>query len=41
MIKTRRRKGLLEDITIGKFFDDPMLLEIVKNDSEFRNYFQK
>ncbi len=40
MIKTRRRKGLLEDVTISKFFDDPMLLEIVKNDSEFKNYFQ-
>lgn len=26
MIKTRRRKGLLEEITINKFFDDPMLL---------------
>lgn len=39
MIKTRRRKGLLEDVTISKFFDDPMLLEILKNDSEFKQYF--
>ena len=39
MIKTRRRKGLLEDVTISKFFDDPMLLEIVKNDAEFKQYF--
>lgn len=39
MIKTRRRKGLLEDVTISKFFDDPMLLEIVKNDAELKQYF--
>lgn len=32
MIKTRRRKGLSEDVTIGKFFDDPMLLELAKQD---------
>ena len=30
MIKTRRRKGLSEDVSIGKFFDDPMLLELAK-----------
>lgn len=34
MIKTRRRKGLLEDVTVSKFFDDPMLLELIKNDQE-------
>eukprot|EP00611_Tribonema_gayanum_P025099 TRINITY_DN5655_c0_g1_i1.p1 TRINITY_DN5655_c0_g1~~TRINITY_DN5655_c0_g1_i1.p1 ORF type:complete len:740 (+),score=311.79 TRINITY_DN5655_c0_g1_i1:425-2644(+) len=28
MVKTRRRKGLSEDVSINKFFDDPMLLEI-------------
>ncbi|KAK6028841.1 GTP-binding domain protein [Ostertagia ostertagi] len=27
MIKTRRRKGLSEDVSVNKFFDDPMLLE--------------
>ncbi|KAI9137807.1 P-loop containing nucleoside triphosphate hydrolase protein [Paraphysoderma sedebokerense] len=32
MIKTRRRKGLSEDVSIAKFFDDPMLLELAKND---------
>jgi 116 kDa U5 small nuclear ribonucleoprotein component len=37
MIKTRRRKGLLEDITISKFFDDPMLLELVKRESDLFN----
>jgi U5 small nuclear ribonucleoprotein component len=39
MIKTRRRKGLLEDVTINKFFDDPMLLELVKREKEFQQYF--
>ncbi|KII74218.1 U5 small nuclear ribonucleoprotein component [Thelohanellus kitauei] len=32
MIKTRRRKGLSEDVVIGKFFDDPMLLELAQKD---------
>ncbi|CAJ0962944.1 unnamed protein product, partial [Mesorhabditis belari] len=30
MIKTRRRKGLSEDVSVNKFFDDPMLLELAK-----------
>ncbi|KAI8847873.1 P-loop containing nucleoside triphosphate hydrolase protein [Chytridium lagenaria] len=30
MIKTRRRKGLSEDVVVTKFFDDPMLLELAK-----------
>ena len=32
MIKTRRRKGLSEDVSVAKFFDDPMLLELAKKD---------
>ncbi len=32
MIKTRRRKGLSEDVSIRKFFDDPMLLELARQD---------
>ncbi|EUB56665.1 U5 small nuclear ribonucleoprotein component [Echinococcus granulosus] len=32
MIKTRRRKGLNEDVSINKYFDDPMLLEFAKQD---------
>ena len=32
MVKTRRRKGLSEDVAINKFFDDPMLLELAKQD---------
>lgn len=30
MIKTRRRKGLGEDVAVVRFFDDPMLLELAK-----------
>lgn len=32
VVKTRRRKGLSEEISIGKFFDDPMLAELAQND---------
>ena len=35
VIKTRRRKGLSEDVSINKFFDDPMLLELAKQDVMF------
>eukprot|EP00940_MAST-03C_sp_MAST-3C-sp2_P001015 g1015.t1 len=35
MIKTRRRKGLSEDVSINKFFDEPMLLEVSKHDPDF------
>ena len=31
MVKTRRRKGMGEDVSINKFFDDPMLLELAKH----------
>jgi U5 small nuclear ribonucleoprotein component len=30
LLKTRRRKGLAEDVSLAKFFDDPMLLELAK-----------
>nr|SVE84085.1 EOG090X00RJ [Daphnia pulex] len=32
MVKTRRRKGLSEDVSINKFLDDPMLLELARQD---------
>lgn len=32
MVKTRRRKGLSEDVSVAKYFDDPMLLELAKHD---------
>ena len=34
MVKTRRRKGLSEDVSVSKFFDDPMLLELAKQEAE-------
>jgi len=40
MVKTRRRKGLSEDVSINKFFDDPMLLELARQDAELnQSYF--
>ena len=36
MIKTRRRKGLNEDVSLLKFFDDPKLLEILKQDVDYK-----
>jgi len=39
MVKTRRRKGLSEDVSINKFFDDPMLLELAKQDADLQAYF--
>lgn len=32
MVKTRRRKGLSEDVSINKYFDDAMLLELAKHE---------
>jgi len=34
MVKTRRRKGLSEDVSVAKFFDDPMLLELAKQQQQ-------
>eukprot|EP01028_Stygiella_incarcerata_P013160 TRINITY_DN81575_c0_g1_i1.p1 TRINITY_DN81575_c0_g1~~TRINITY_DN81575_c0_g1_i1.p1 ORF type:complete len:994 (+),score=294.35 TRINITY_DN81575_c0_g1_i1:258-3239(+) len=34
MVKTRRRKGMPDDVSVSKFFDDPMLLELAKSDPE-------
>lgn len=36
MVKTRRRKGMSEDVSINKFFDDPMLLELAKQDADLQ-----
>ena len=33
MVKTRRRKGLAEDVSIARFFDDEMLLAIAASES--------
>ncbi|KAF9584462.1 U5 small nuclear ribonucleoprotein component [Lunasporangiospora selenospora] len=34
MVKTRRRKGLSEDVSINKFFDQDMLMNLAQLDSE-------
>lgn len=39
MLKMRRRKGLSEDVSVHKFFDDPMLLELAKQDADLQQYF--
>jgi U5 small nuclear ribonucleoprotein component len=40
MVKTRKRKGLTDDLTIMKFFDDPNLLELARSDQDLADYFQ-
>jgi U5 small nuclear ribonucleoprotein component len=39
MVKTRRRKGLLEDVSIAKFFDSAAMIEMAKNDPSLSGYF--
>ena len=34
-----RRKGMSEDVSINKFFDDPMLLELARQDQDLQAYF--
>eukprot|EP01036_Dinobryon_divergens_P031339 gene31339-40720_t len=34
MIKTRRRKGLNEDVSVNKYFDEAMLLEVARQEAE-------
>lgn len=34
LIKTRRRKGLSEDVSIDKFFDEGMKAKLVQNQAE-------
>eukprot|EP00899_Mesostigma_viride_P009923 jgi/Mesvir1/18932/Mv25784-RA.3 len=36
LVKTRRRKGMSEDVSINKFFDDPMLLELARQDADLQ-----
>lgn len=36
MVKTRRRKGMSDDVSVSKFFDDPMLLEMARQDAELQ-----
>ncbi|MBA0574135.1 hypothetical protein Golax_022890 [Gossypium laxum] len=30
MVKTRRRKGMSEDVSINKFFDEAMVVELAQ-----------
>ena len=34
MVKTRRRKGMSEDVNVARFFDDPLLLELARGDAD-------
>lgn len=34
MLKTRRRKGLSEDVSLKKFFDEAMLLQLASQENE-------
>ncbi|PRW60836.1 116 kDa U5 small nuclear ribonucleo component-like isoform A [Chlorella sorokiniana] len=36
MVKTRRRKGMTDDVSINKHFDDPMLLELARQDADLQ-----
>jgi U5 small nuclear ribonucleoprotein component len=39
MVKTRRRKGLLENVSIVKFFDSDEMVEKARQDSSLQGYF--
>jgi U5 small nuclear ribonucleoprotein component len=34
MVKTRRRKGLSEEVSINKYFDEAMIMELAKHEAE-------
>ena len=34
MVKTRRRKGMSEDVSVNKFFDDTLLMELARTDAD-------
>lgn len=37
VIKTRRRKGLNEDVSIIKYFDDQNIINILRSDNDYKN----
>lgn len=39
MVKTRRRKGLSEDVNVRKYFDEPMLRELAKHEIDLQQLF--
>jgi 116 kDa U5 small nuclear ribonucleoprotein component len=36
MVKTRRRKGMADDVSVVQYFDDPILVEALQSDPELR-----
>ncbi|KAI8110430.1 hypothetical protein M9435_002105 [Picochlorum sp. BPE23] len=34
MVKTRRRKGMTDDVSVTKYFDDPMLLDMIQSEDD-------
>ena len=38
MLKTRRRKGLSEDVSLKVFFDEAMLMQLANQENEFGLY---
>lgn len=39
MVKTRRRKGMSDDVSINKFFDDFMLVQMAAADADLNMVF--
>jgi len=39
LMKTRRRKGLLEDVSVAKFFEDSEMADGAKQDPTLTKYF--
>jgi U5 small nuclear ribonucleoprotein component len=39
LVKTRRRKGLLEDVTVTKFFEGTEMMEGARQDPFLAKYF--
>ena len=39
MIKTRRRKGLVEDLNVAKFFDHPLTNQQAMHDRDLKAYY--
>ncbi|CEG40323.1 116 kda u5 small nuclear ribonucleoprotein component-like [Plasmopara halstedii] len=37
MVKTRRRKGLSEDVNVSRYFDEPMLRELARHEVELQH----
>lgn len=38
MVKTRRRKGMVDKVSITKYFDDPLLVELAPSCTAFPRY---